>query len=354
MVRATSRRRIPSLTSTAAIQGVRLNPPPEPLDEDWFDWTFNTVVPDERITEKDHWFRVDVTTRLLNDPIDTSDAPNEHAAISTNVLTSTFDAIFFNQATDEEELYNLGPNTVGFPREVHRRVDLTVTEPHLIVTKEVCNETRYGAGPACSNFVPLADDGDAFDTYVYRVTVANEASSGGVTRAPAYDVTVTSVADPSDLLFVDPLAGDALDNDADALIDAGDAAGEGQITDNTVLNGVPAEIIASYTHSDGLLRIDAGESVVLYYRVDPNDEVAPLQRLTNTAIASYDSLEGPSGNQSDPQGANGEIGGARRYVSEPGAGHDPDHSGGGDSEADPPGLELGPADAGQPAAGIDR
>jgi len=306
-------------SSTDAIKGVRFNPPPEPLDEDWFDWTFNRIEPEERIEEKDHWFRVDVSTRLLNDPADDSDTPNEHAAASTNVLTSTFDAIFFNQATDEEELYELGPDTVGFPREVHRRVDLTVTEPRLIVTKEVCNETRYGAGPACSNFVALADDGDAYDTYVYRVTVANQGSSAGVSRAPAYDVSVTSVADPSDQLFVDPLIGDALDNDADALIDAGDAAGEGQITDNTVLNGVPAEILASHTHSDGLLRIDAGESAVLYYRVDPNDEVAPLQRLTNTAIASYDSLEGPSGNQSDPQGANGEIGGARQYVSEPGS-----------------------------------
>ena len=69
--RATSRRPIPSLDEHLAIKGVRLNPPPEPLDEDWFDWTFNTVVPDERIKEKDHWFRVDVTTRLLNDPIDT-------------------------------------------------------------------------------------------------------------------------------------------------------------------------------------------------------------------------------------------------------------------------------------------
>ncbi len=306
-------------TSTSEIEGVRLNPPPQPLEDDWFDWTFNTVVPDERIMEKDHWFRVDVTTRLLNDPPDESDAPNEHAAASSNVLTSTFEAIFRNLVTDEEELYRLSPDTVGFPREVHRRVDLTLTEPRLIVTKQVCNETLYGAGPACGNFVPLADDGDAYDTYVFRVTVANEASASGVTRAPAYDVTVTSVADPSDQLFVDPLVGDALDNDADALIDAGDAAGEGQITDNAVLNGVPAEILASYTHSDGLLRIDPDESVVLYYRVDPNDEVAPLQRLTNTAIASYDSLEGPSGSQSDPQGANGEIGGARRYVSEPGS-----------------------------------
>ena len=49
---------------------------------------------------------------------------------------------------------------MGFPREVHRRVDLTVTEPRLIVTKEVCNETRYGVGPACTNFVDLADDGE--------------------------------------------------------------------------------------------------------------------------------------------------------------------------------------------------
>ena len=55
--------------------------------------------PAERITEKDHWFRVDVTTRLLNDPIDTSAPPNEHAAISTNIMTSTFDAVFFNEST---------------------------------------------------------------------------------------------------------------------------------------------------------------------------------------------------------------------------------------------------------------
>ena len=305
----------PLTTSTAAIQSVSLNPPPAPLDEAFFDWTFNTAVPGERITEKDHWFRVDIVTRLLNDPVDSSASPNEHAALSSNVMTSTFDAVFFNQATSQEELYNLGPSTVGYPREVHRRVDLTVTEPNLFVTKEVCNETRYGAGATCSNFVALADDGDAFDTYVFRVTVENEASSGGVTRAPAYDVTVTSVTDPSDELFVDPLTGDVLDNDGDALIDGGDAAGEGTITDNTVENGTPAQIIASYTHSDALLRIDPGDSVVLYYRVDPNDDVAPLQQLIASATATYDSLDGGSGAQSAPQGANGEIGGARQYTS---------------------------------------
>ncbi|MBW2421120.1 MAG: DUF11 domain-containing protein [Deltaproteobacteria bacterium] len=289
--------------STSAIKSVLLNPPPEPLAEAPFDWTFNQNPDTERITELDHWFRVDFTTRLLNDPIDTSASPNQHSAPSINTLTSTFEAIFYNDVKKEEEIFDLGPDTIGFPKEVYRRVDLTVTEPTLIVTKDVCNETRYGAGAACSNFVPLADDGDAFDTYVYRVTVENEASNNDVPRAPAYDVTVTSVADASDLLFVDTLAGDTLDNDGDTLVDGADAAGEGQIVDNTPLNGAPAEIIASYTHSDALLRIDAGERVVLYYRVDPNDDAAPLQRMTNTVTASYD--------------ANGEIGGARRYESEP-------------------------------------
>jgi len=308
----------PLAQSTAAIQGVSLNPPPDPLDEGDFDWTFNTVVPDERITEKDHWFRADVTTRLLNDPLDDRASPNVHAALSRNVLTSTFDAIFFNPLSNEEELYELGPSTVGFPREIHRRVDRTVTEPLLTVTKEVCNETRFGAGPACSNFVDLADDGDAFDTYVYRVTVTNEAAAGGVARAPAYDVTVTSVTDPSDQLFVRPLDADGLDNDGDAQVDAGDAAGEGVVTDDVVdpPNGIPAEVIASFTHSDPLRRIDPGQSVELYFRVDPVDDVAPLQELVTTVTAAYDSLEGASGSQSPPQGANGEIGGARQYVSD--------------------------------------
>lgn len=303
--------------STAQIQNVTLNPPPLPLSEDWFDWTHNTIDPAERITEKDHWFRVDATTRLLNDPIDNSAPPNQHADTSRNVLSSTFDAVFFNPLTNLEEIYTLGPSTVGYPPEFRRRVDLIVTEPRLIVEKEVCNETIYGAGPGCSNFVPLADDGDAYDTYIYRVTVRNEAAAGGVTRAPAYDVTVTSDTDPTDLIYVDVLETDGLDNDGNTEID--EALGEGQIVpDNIVLNGSPAQIITAYDHSDALLRIDAGDSVTFYYRVDPFDDVAPLQQLTNTAFATYDSLEGASGNQTAPLGANGEIGGARQYVSEPG------------------------------------
>ncbi len=303
--------------STPEIKNAVLNPPPLPLDEAAFDWTHNSDVVNERIFEKDHWFRVDVTTRLLNDPQDQRAPPNVHAAQSRNVLTSNFQAVFLNQLTGAEQIYDLDPNTFGYPPEFRRRVDLAVTEPRLTVVQEVCNETIYGAGPACSNFVPLADDGDAYDTYIYRVTVANEAAAGGVNRAPAYDVTVTTDTDPSDLVIVDPLETDGLDNDGNAEID--EAAGEGQIVpDNIFLNGTPAQIITDYTHSDPLLRIDAGDSVVFYYRVDPYDDVSPLQMLTNSAVASYDSLEGASGSQTNPLGANGEIGGARQYVSAPG------------------------------------
>ncbi len=300
--------------STARISGVTLLPPPAPLDEGTFFWTHNTTVP-ERIDVKDHWFRSEFEARLLNDPVDSSAPPNQHAAVRPNILTSEFDAIFENPLTGLEETYRLNPSTIGYPPEARRRVDLIVTEPRLVLTKTVCNETIYGAGPACTNFVPLADDGDAFDTYIWRVQVENEAAASSVTRAPAYDITVTSVTDAADLQYVDPLETDGIDNDGNGEID--EVAGEGQIVpDNDVLMGAPAQIIADYTHSDALLRIDPGNSVYLYYRVDPYDDVAPLQRLTNTVTATYDSLEGDFGNQTAPTGANGEIGGARQYLSD--------------------------------------
>ena len=306
----------PLVTSSPAITGVSLNPAGlAPLDEGSIDWRFNRVVPGERITVKDEWFRVDTTSRLLNDPIDTVAAPNQHAALSTNVLNSYFQAIYFNSTTNAEEIYNLGPNTVGYPRALERTVSLTVTEPRILVTKMVCNEALYGVGPSCSNFVPLANDGDARNSYVYRITLTNEASSSGVARAPAYDVTATDILDPSDLAFVVPFGSDGLDNDGDGLIDAGDVAGEGSISDNVVKNAVPATLTFSYTHSTPLLRINAGQSVNLYYRVDFDDDAAPLQQFVNRVTARYDSLENVSGNQTTPQRPNSDIGGARVYTS---------------------------------------
>ncbi|WP_051690058.1 SdrD B-like domain-containing protein [Pelobacter seleniigenes] len=306
----------PYAESTALIQNVSLNPTGlAPLDEGWFDWRFN--VPDsERIEQADEWFVVNTKTRLLNKPIDDRAVPNLHAADSDNVLSSTFDATFSNVNTGLVEQYSLGPSTVGYPREAIRRVDLTVTEPRLVLVKEVCNESLYGSGPSCSNFVPVADDGDAFDSYIYRITVTNEATADGVQRAPAYDVTVTDQLDASDLAYVFPFAGDGLDNDGDGTSGAADSDGEGSNSDNSVKNGIPAELTFSYTHSNALQRIDPGQSVELYYRVDYDDDAAPLQVFTNAVSAVYDSLSGPSGNQTNPTGNNSELGGARLYQSE--------------------------------------
>ncbi len=305
----------PALTSTSEIKSISLNPPGlSPLDEGDFDWTFNRDEVNERIRTIEEWFKVDTTSRLLNDPINTSALPNRHAEPSTNVLVSYFDAVF-QSGTDPEEGYRLGPSTVGYPRVEVRRVELTVTEPQITVVKEVCNESLNGVGPTCSPWEQLADDGDAYDSYIYRLTLTNEASSGGVQRAPAYDVTVTDRLDTSDLAYVLPFDADGLDNDGDGAIDEAD---EGVISDNTVRNGTSAVITFSHTHSIPLLRINAGDSVQLYYRVDFDDDAAPLQTFTNTAVATYDSLEGAFGNQTAPQLANGdlpEIGGARVYTS---------------------------------------
>ncbi|UCB54823.1 MAG: DUF11 domain-containing protein [Thiotrichales bacterium] len=317
----------PALTSDITIQNISLtpqtSPPLQPLDEGWIDWSFNQT---QRITVRDQWFRVDVTSRLLNDPIDAIDpadpnnpgvVPNRHAVASSNVLNSTFQAVFFNDILGIEQIFTLGPGTIGYPQESIRREDLTITEPNILVTKEVCNENLYGVGTGCTNFVPLADDGDTQDNYIYRVTLTNEASSVGVARAPAYNLTSTDVLDASDLVLVVPFNTDGLDNDGDGLIDAADPDGEGSISDNVISNGTPATITFSHTHSSGLLRINPGASVTLYYRVDPDDAIAPLQQLINTVTASFDSLEGDSGNQTVVQSANSTIGGARVYGTVP-------------------------------------
>ncbi|MDH5324987.1 MAG: hypothetical protein OEZ68_06810 [Gammaproteobacteria bacterium] len=309
----------PYLTSDPAILSIALapvaTPPLLPLDEGWFTWSFNQDTVNERITVRDQWFDVNVTTRLLNDPVDDRSAPNQHAALSTNVLNSTFQAVFYNDVLGAEEVFNLGENTIGYPRESLRRVDLTVTEPLIAMVKEVCNETLYGVGTSCSNFVTLANDGDTQDSYIYRITLSNEAIASAVDRAPAYNIITTDVLDPSDMVYVLPFGNDGLDNDGDGLIDAADTDGEGSISDNTVQNGLAPTIIASHTHSVALQRLNPGASIVMYYRIDPDDSVAPAQQLVNNVSAVYDSLEGNYGNQTVVLSANSTLGGARVYSS---------------------------------------
>ena len=318
--------------------------PLTPLYQGVFGWKFNLT---NRITQLDEWFKVDTTSRILNcnSPLSglcatPSVSPNQQAASSTNVLNATFQAIFKDAATGlEEPPYNLGPGTVGYPQLPARSVALTVTEPKLTVVKEVCNETLYGAGPSCFSSAPspaTTATGDTYANYIYKITVTNEAASGGVARAPAYDVVVTDTLDSSDLLFVvdgvaplpvattgplTPFMTDTLDNDYDGLTDTPADTDEGSISENNVLSGGPAKLTFSYANSSGLYihssalqKIKAGESVILYYRVNPYKTAIAGQSFTGTVTATYDSLTGIHGAQSVPYGPDGEFDGARDYT----------------------------------------
>lgn len=320
---------VPPSTSqiTAFTLTAQTSPPLDPLDEGWIDWSFNPVpvpwpvgVPHpNRVTQLDEWFRTNVTTRILNDPLNLSGAPNVHAAQSRNVLNSTFDAVFNNASTGLDEVFLLGPTTIGYPQLSVRRVDLTVTEPNLTLVKTVCNEAvsaaanPFNVGTNCSPFVALAT-GDTYDNYIYRIAVTNGATAGGVARAPTYDVVVTDVLDANDLAYVVPFSGDGFDNDGDITVDGADGGGEGSISDNIVKNATPATLTFSYTHSSALQKIDAGATVNLYYRVDPDQDLQPGQTLVNSVTATYDSLSGTSGAQTVVASASGTTGGARTYT----------------------------------------
>jgi len=316
-------------TANISLTGANGGAGTTPLDETDITWNFNAT--GTGITIKDEFFRVDLKTRLLNDPLDRDYAvaggpPNLHANISLNTARTSFDAIF-NSATGNVTInVNDGAGIPGYPVPAVRQVRLTDIEPNLIVTKEVCNETLSvaagnGSGANCNlgNFSSSitstdADAGDTNDNYVYKITIANEASAGGVTRAPAFNVVITDVLDASDLMGIDPVTdpvapfnNDGLDNDGDGFTDAGDLDGEFfSLTENVADGNVPATFVISHDHSNALDQINPGQSVIYYYRIDPDQNVAPLQTLNNSITTNYDSLAGDFGNQNPPQLGNGE------------------------------------------------
>ena len=69
-------------------------------------------------------------------------------------------------------------------------------------------------------------------------------------RAPAYDVTVTSVTDPSDQLFVVPLTTDTVDNDADTLIDRSGVHDEWRDILQSALTGLQPDYLQSLLNDD--------------------------------------------------------------------------------------------------------
>jgi len=289
------------------------------LNETDIEWAFNVVGEGSPgITKKDKWFETTVRTRLLNDAVDDSAAgPNTHAATSRDTARASFIAQFDTGTgtVDIPVSENEMPPIPGFPVIGVRQVDMTVTEPNIIITKQVCNETLAAAASqdciANNRFADEVDDGDTNDSYIYRVTLMNEASGGSpvTARAPAYNVISTDTLGSgiSDLMAILDFETDGLDNDGDGVADGADAANEGalwdSIPDKAVGNGAPAVITVDENYNAKLLRVDPGaaNSITFYYRVDPDDAIAPLQKLTNTVSMSYDSLDGDYGNQSVPQ-----------------------------------------------------
>ncbi|MEX2963685.1 isopeptide-forming domain-containing fimbrial protein [Microbulbifer sp. TYP-18] len=273
------------------------------------------------ISARDRWFLSDMTTRLLNDPVDTENVdPNQHANPSTDYGRARFTAVFDSETLVVDNYNTSGiltnidgvPTTVpGFPDISEWSESVTVTEPRIEVDKKVCNENLYGAGVSCSNFVDFTNEGHRDQTYIFRLTLTNRAADSGVNRAPAYDLVVTDTLDASGQMCVQPLDSDGLDNDGDGAAETapGDdglvgitaGANDYAIASHCSDGGTPAIVTFTYEHSSALERINPGDSVTLYYRVKPHPSVAPLQTFNNSFFARYDSLQGDFGNQSAPQ-----------------------------------------------------
>jgi uncharacterized repeat protein (TIGR01451 family)/fimbrial isopeptide formation D2 family protein len=296
-----------------------------PLDANDITWSFNAS--GSGIVVKDEFFRVDLKTRLLNNPVDLAYpvpggyAPNLHGNITTNIARTSFDAIFNSASGNVTINVDDAVGIPGYPVPAVRTVNQTEVEPNLIVTKQVCNESLNGSGTACSIFADAINNGDTNDSYIYRITLTNENSVP--VRSPAFNVIATDTLDASDLMFVMDFANDNLDNNGDGSSANGDPdeiAMYAAIPDNTVGNGIPAVITVDESFGAPFVQVDPGVTVTFYYRVDPDITIAPLQTLTNTVSMSFDSLDGDFGNQNVPQYNNStappnDIGRARIYTS---------------------------------------
>jgi len=333
--------------------GITFTAPTGVLGQGTVNWLFHqvdtNVADDNKLLLKDKTFIANIISRILNDSVDPPLAPvatpNRHNITSRNILNTTFDADFEDSAGNPG-FVSFGPTTTGYPDVSLRLADLVITEPNLQIRKTVCNETLSGSPedhqlPGISSCAPYLDDvsnGDTQDFYVFKIEIVNVDDSAGAnpSRAPAYNVVVTDTFDSTDLMQVTPIPPgaenpltypfleDDLDNDNDGVTDEAD---EALILNNNNVNVIPVDpavLKFSYTHTTALEQIDPGETVTLYYRVDPDDFIAPLQILRNTVEVKYDSLSGLHGNQNVPQvdtdpdvDLNGVIGSARVHTDLP-------------------------------------
>lgn len=305
-----------TFNNTPAVSVAEQNPPaPGSLAETGLAWRLQNITP--VLGNSEESFIADLTFRTLNDPVNSSAAPNVHAANRVDEVHARFDVFF----TMSGQSFTFNESSDGYPPQSLRDESVRIIEPNVTLTKEVCNESLSitvnpaNSGAACAPFVslPAMVSGDSDDTFIYRLRLVNENTSGGFQRAPAFDVAIDDTMDATDQAAPLDFATDGLDNDGDSLIDAADTDGEGTVDDLVLANGNAADINFNGTHSTALARIDAGDTVTLLYRAQLATSVTPTQQLTNTADGSYDSLPGDFGAQSVPQGASGTLTGARVY-----------------------------------------
>lgn len=256
----------------------------------------------------DETFTADLVLRVLNDPVDSSAVPNVHAATQTDQVNASFNVNF---GADVSTFDNTTPN---YPPANLREVDTRIAEPNLSVVKTVCNNgnTSVANIPGCTFSDPIA--GDVQDFYIYRLVITNETDSGGLNRKPAFDVVVTDALD-SCSATVDP-ATDGIDNDGDGNIDGADGDGEGSVSGavDCVTFAGNEQIVFDATNTADLAQIDPGDSVTMYYMVDPDNNAVPGTTLSNTATLDYDSLLGATGSQTAPLIATSNSAGARAYT----------------------------------------
>lgn len=312
--------------------------PDAQLSEESLTWGFGGT----QVTERNHWFLAGMTSRLLNNPVDQVGDPNLHSNLSVDYGRTSFrvtyesektvggvpETIFdetiandgaggqpvcFKQGDDWNPLATDSCNSdyPGYPQWPDWTAQLQITEPKLHIVKEVCNFSRAGEDLADCVWQDEEVDGSKFDDFVYRLTVNNEQESGPA-AAPAYDVVITDVLQSSQMC-VWPFADDSIPNTPDGdnglvginNVGANDYQYDPASPDADIhckLNGEPAYITFSYDHSGALERINADESVELFYRVTPHRTVVPNQTFDNTAaIFRYDSLNSLFGSQDSPQ-----------------------------------------------------
>ncbi|HEY3487755.1 MAG TPA: hypothetical protein VGL10_06790, partial [Gammaproteobacteria bacterium] len=292
-----------SLDTSASTSGVTVdtqNPAaPTPLQETGFMWLLDTITATGTTEES---FVADLRFRTLNDPVNSSAAPNVHAANRIDEVEARFDVFF----TSSGQTFTFNNASDGYPPQALRDEAVRILEPQVTLTKEICNESvsiannPANSGANCTPFVslPTTLSGDSDDSFIYRIRAANQNTSGGFQRAPAFDLLINDVFDASDLVAPFPFAADGLDNDGDGLIDGADAGGEGTVDDTVLDNGNAADIVFSGTHSTALARINPGTTTTLLYRAQLDDSVTPTQQLTNTAGgagSTYDTLPGANG-----------------------------------------------------------